>query len=190
MWNLTFAENLKYLRELDGLKQAEMLNSTGFKQSTWNGYERGASTPSLEDLIKISDYFGILESDILRTEIPESDLQKLYNIYIYQQEVPENIGSTPHSKTFLTYFNSLIKAIPPAKSRGSVTQNVTKPVTITPKKEEKPFPYTPLRALDDSSILGESEPKYHTPAKRTDRARIARLEAIVGALKDVLDQYL
>ena len=70
-----FAKNLKFLREQKGLKQADMLDKCGFKQSTWNGYERGVSMPNIDDFIKISDYFKIGESDLLHTEINDSNLK-------------------------------------------------------------------------------------------------------------------
>lgn len=64
-----FAKNLKHLRSVRGLKQSDMLDLAGFKQSTWNGYERGASTPNIDDLIRISDFFGIGESDLLHADL-------------------------------------------------------------------------------------------------------------------------
>ena len=78
---LFFAKNLKFLRELKGVKQADMLELSGFKQSTWNGYERGVSTPNIDDLIRISDFFKIPESDLLHTEIGEKNLQQLFRHY-------------------------------------------------------------------------------------------------------------
>ncbi len=85
---LFFAKNLKFLREGKGLKQSEMIDLCGFKQSTWNGYERGVSTPNIDDLIKISDYFKIAESDLLHIDITEKNLQSLYLYY----EKHKNIG--------------------------------------------------------------------------------------------------
>ncbi len=78
---LFFAKNLKFLRELKGVKQSDMLELCGFKQSTWNGYERGVSTPNIDDLIRISDFFKIPESDLLHTEIAEKNLQQLFRHY-------------------------------------------------------------------------------------------------------------
>ena len=73
---LTFANNVKFLREKHKYKQSEMLSVLGFKQSTWNGYERGVSTPSLEDFIVISDFFKVSEFDLLHTDLSTSDLIK------------------------------------------------------------------------------------------------------------------
>jgi transcriptional regulator with XRE-family HTH domain len=71
---LMFASNVKYLRESKGLKQADMLGTLGIKQSTWNGYEKGISTPTLNQLIAISDFFGISEGDILHQDLTNTHL--------------------------------------------------------------------------------------------------------------------
>lgn len=63
-----FAKNTKYLREAMKLKQADMLAACGFKQSTWGGYERGATFPSVGDLITICKFFGVSETDMLHTD--------------------------------------------------------------------------------------------------------------------------
>src|SRR6185369_7391046 len=69
-----FAQNVKKLRENKGYKQADMLTAIGFPRSTWNNYETGKSKPSFDDLIKISEYFGVSESDLLHTEITDAHL--------------------------------------------------------------------------------------------------------------------
>jgi transcriptional regulator with XRE-family HTH domain/signal peptidase I len=53
-----FSKNLKTLRAKKGYKQAEIAESIGITVSTWSNYEVGKSEPSLELLIKISDFFG------------------------------------------------------------------------------------------------------------------------------------
>lgn len=68
--NITnFGKNLKYLRDKKGLKQSEMLDLIGFKQTTWNGYENQKSFPKFEDLVKISKYFDISETDLIHKNI-------------------------------------------------------------------------------------------------------------------------
>ncbi len=39
------------------------------KRTTWLGYEKGKSQPYLKELIRISDFFGITETDLLHTDI-------------------------------------------------------------------------------------------------------------------------
>ncbi len=78
-----FAENIKHLREVRKLKQSEMLAECGFKQPTWSGYEQGLTFPNVQDLIKISEYFRVLESDLIHTDISESNLMQLHERYEY-----------------------------------------------------------------------------------------------------------
>src|ERR1700733_12117367 len=76
-----FSENLRYLRESKQLNQSDMLAECGFARSTWNNYENDTSWPNFKDLQKISDYFGILESDLIHTKIPEAHLKEVYERY-------------------------------------------------------------------------------------------------------------
>lgn len=69
MKNIYFGKNLKLLREKKGLKQSEMLDLVGFKQTTWNGYENEKSFPKFEDLIKISKFFDISETDLMHKNL-------------------------------------------------------------------------------------------------------------------------
>lgn len=70
MEELFFKDNALFLREqILKAKQSEMPRLTGFPRSTWSNYERGDSTPSLNDLIKISQFFGVSEYDLLHTNL-------------------------------------------------------------------------------------------------------------------------
>ncbi len=76
-----FAENIKFLREHKGLKQADMLAAIGFNYKTWNTYERAASYPKYEDLEKISQYFGVTETHLLHIKITDANLIQIYNSF-------------------------------------------------------------------------------------------------------------
>lgn len=52
-------QNLHYLRKKKGLRQAEIQNHTGFPRTTWSNWETGISEPSIENIIKVADFFGI-----------------------------------------------------------------------------------------------------------------------------------
>jgi transcriptional regulator with XRE-family HTH domain len=68
-----FGNNLKYLRTRAGLTQDDLLPLLGIKRSTWANYEKGTSTPYVHELMKISDFWGIDETNLLRN----ADLPKL-----------------------------------------------------------------------------------------------------------------
>lgn len=67
-----FAENLKYLRSIKGLKQYEMADRLGFERTTYNGYEKGKSQPYLDGIIRISIFFGVSETELLHTDLSKS----------------------------------------------------------------------------------------------------------------------
>ena len=69
MKSIFFGKNLKYLRKINGLNQDAMLDTIGFKGSTWSGYEIEKSFPKFEDLIRISEYFGISEGDLINMDL-------------------------------------------------------------------------------------------------------------------------
>lgn len=53
------ASNLRYLRQISGLKQRQLLDVFHIKRSTWSNYERGLTTPSIADLVAFCKYFKI-----------------------------------------------------------------------------------------------------------------------------------
>jgi transcriptional regulator with XRE-family HTH domain len=71
------AKNLKWLRTQRGLKQTDLLKIIGFKSTTWNNYEKGVSKPGLDDMMKISKYFGYTETDILHRDLEVNKIRKV-----------------------------------------------------------------------------------------------------------------
>jgi len=63
------SKNLVFLRKFKNLYQSEIADSTGFKRTTYNNYERGVSEPSLNDLLKISKYFGLTLDEIVTIDL-------------------------------------------------------------------------------------------------------------------------
>ncbi len=182
-----FGVNIRKLREHDGHKIAEMTAITGFPRSTWNGYETGDSYPKFEDLIKISDYFGILESDLLHRDFIITDLPYLFNAYLQIRKDIQKEGNSPPSKAFKTYLSGNFSAIALRLSGTSVTDSVTKPVTIDPKKHKKGILYDAPKIDLNHLILNEEQSEYSTGTVQGYEARIARLERIIAALKHALN---
>jgi len=54
-----FAQRLKQLRQLKGVHQKELAAYLGLRVSTISAYELGTGTPTLENYIKIADYFEV-----------------------------------------------------------------------------------------------------------------------------------
>lgn len=73
------SDNIKYLRTEKGLSQTAMAEAVGLKRGNIASYEKELAQPSIENLVKIADYFGI---DI--HQIVNEDLQ--YSSKKFQQE--------------------------------------------------------------------------------------------------------
>jgi transcriptional regulator with XRE-family HTH domain len=190
MKTLLFSENVKILRENEGLKQANMLDIIGFPRSTWNNYERGASMPNVEDLIKISHFFGVLESDLLHTEVAESDMHELYNRYMALQNQPFKIGNTPRAKAFKTYFEAFFIAIPGIVNPDLVTESVTNDVTNATKKPKKGMDYPIGTDLDKPLILNEPRRVVYISHNADEKTRIAHVERALEDISVILQRYL
>ena len=64
-----FRKNLLYLRAKKSMTLNQIANEIGFTASQWNNYELGNSFPKFLDLIKISKYFNISETDLIHIDL-------------------------------------------------------------------------------------------------------------------------
>lgn len=74
---MNFSKNLTYLRKQKGYKLDEIASKTGFSRSQWNNYELGTSYPKFLDLIKISKYFDISETDLIHIDLELMPINKI-----------------------------------------------------------------------------------------------------------------
>jgi transcriptional regulator with XRE-family HTH domain len=58
-------DNLRSLREHDGLSQAELARRLGISHQRYNYYESGRSEPDQQMLKHIAEYYGIPASELL-----------------------------------------------------------------------------------------------------------------------------
>lgn len=84
--------NCKFLRELSGKSQSQLSVDLGFSRSTWNNYELGKSTPSLEDFVKMAKYFGHSETDMLHTDLQNVALNEKSTVKKSGQNVALNVA--------------------------------------------------------------------------------------------------
>lgn len=78
---LHFATNLKLLRKRRKRTQDDVAFSTHIKRPTLSGYENSGVLPSVENLLVLSDYFGVAADTLLRV-----DLAKLSEYQLSQLE--------------------------------------------------------------------------------------------------------
>lgn len=62
------AKNLKEQRLNLGLTQKEMAEKMGVKYQSYQAYERGISSPSLENLLKIAEIYNSSLDDLFERE--------------------------------------------------------------------------------------------------------------------------
>lgn len=63
--NIKFSQNLRILRECEKLKQIDLASKLGVTQRKVSYWETGKIEPSLEDLWKIADFFGVSVDEII-----------------------------------------------------------------------------------------------------------------------------
>lgn len=69
-----FKKNMSYLRSKKSMTLKEISSEMGFSTSQWNNYELGISFPKFLDLIKISKYFDITESELIHVDLEINQL--------------------------------------------------------------------------------------------------------------------
>lgn len=64
-----FQKNIKHIRRIKKMTLLNISEELDFSPSQWNNYELGISYPKFLDLIKISKYFEISESDLIHRDL-------------------------------------------------------------------------------------------------------------------------
>jgi len=74
----TLSVNLKYLRKNHKPRQtqADMANLIGVSISTYGSYEEGRAEPRLENLQKITSYFGVYLDELLTSDLSKKQVEE------------------------------------------------------------------------------------------------------------------
>lgn len=74
---MNFSQNLKALRENQGLKQYEVSLSLNLPRVTYTCYEIGTREPNFKTLCALADYFGVTTDQLLgRAPLPDENVGK------------------------------------------------------------------------------------------------------------------
>ena len=76
---MSFSENLMRLRKQKGLSQEEFANEIDVSRQTVSKWELGVSTPEMEKLIQMSNFFGVSVDDLLNSDDITSKTIKIEN---------------------------------------------------------------------------------------------------------------
>jgi transcriptional regulator with XRE-family HTH domain len=63
------ANNIKYLRRMNGLTQEQFARKIGIKRSLLGAYEEGRANPNLDNLMNIAKIFGTTTDNLLKNDI-------------------------------------------------------------------------------------------------------------------------
>src|SRR5665647_525226 len=66
------AKNLLFLRKNKGWKQSEIEYRCGIKQRNWSNWENAGSQPDINNLITISNLFGMAVDSLLKEDISKN----------------------------------------------------------------------------------------------------------------------
>ena len=69
----TFAANLKKIRKSKKISQRVVAQQLGYGYTAVANYESGRNEPSIDDLIKIADYFGVSMDRLVGREYKEAE---------------------------------------------------------------------------------------------------------------------
>lgn len=73
----TFAKNLKHYMELNGKSRRDVCQALGFSYYTFSDWVNGKKYPRMDKVEMLSDYFGILKSDLIEERTEEHrEMQK------------------------------------------------------------------------------------------------------------------
>ena len=76
---MSFSENLMRLRKQKGLSQEEFANEIDVSRQTVSKWELGSSTPEMEKLMQMSNFFGVSVDDLLNSDDITSKTIKVEN---------------------------------------------------------------------------------------------------------------
>lgn len=78
MMALLFSQRLRILRKKYGMTQAELANVLQYGCTAIANYESGRNQPSLQDLIKLADFFDVSTDFLLgRSNVPDPYISEI-----------------------------------------------------------------------------------------------------------------
>ncbi len=69
----TISSNIKYLRNKKGISQTALADAVALKRGNIASYEKELAQPSIENLMKLSDYFKVDLNEFIKTDLSEDE---------------------------------------------------------------------------------------------------------------------
>ena len=95
--------NISFLRKKNNLTQSEIHDRLGVKPNTWSNWENGVSEPNIENLLIISNFFGVSISNIIEDDLSDGSIPvkpggirnyKAANSIVHAEEPQEPYANT------------------------------------------------------------------------------------------------
>lgn len=86
---ILFSKNLSFLRTKKSMTLSQITKDLGFSISQWSNYEQGISYPKFLDLIKISSYFRVSETELIHIDLEYYNIENLNSAKV--KDLKENI---------------------------------------------------------------------------------------------------
>lgn len=95
---MTFSKKLFELRKQKGLSQEELANKINVSRQTLSKWELGESTPDMEKLILLSDYFQVSLDELVLDK--KMDMQKNCTEHTIVRDLNEIVFTEKNNKRF------------------------------------------------------------------------------------------
>ncbi|MBR2704340.1 MAG: helix-turn-helix transcriptional regulator [Clostridia bacterium] len=95
---MSFSENLMRLRKSKGLSQEEFANEIDVTRQTVSKWELGVSTPDMDKLVQMANFFGISVDDLLNSDDATSKVNPIVENTTQNETVDKNESYNPEPK--------------------------------------------------------------------------------------------
>ena len=107
-----FGDNLRRIREEKGVSMKKAASDMGIPYTTYLSYEYGRREPSIEMLLKLSEYYGVSTDELLgiNKETPEDvPIENVYQFLLESGFVSEGEDLSEDDLAFLTSIIAALK---------------------------------------------------------------------------------
>ena len=98
-----FSKNLAYLRQVKNLSKRELAQKTGISEMAIGYYEHGKRNPTLENLIKIADFFDIPIDRLIRADVANEKVVEK----VVEKNFEKNKGAEFFKELLITFAETM-----------------------------------------------------------------------------------
>jgi len=139
------ANNIKYLRRMNGLTQEQFARRIGIKRSLLGAYEEGRANPNLDNLMNIAKIFGTTVDNLLKNDIRR--LRETQGVPLPHPAPQLQLKAEPEAPKPLAsiidkYYRQPVPAAPaaPAEPKPVVSSQSASPGAPEPNLFRRPAP--------------------------------------------------